>query len=46
MSDLPANAAAYVEFLEERSGAPVSVIGVGPGRDAVIVRRDLLPPPS
>ena len=46
MSDLPANAAAYVEFLEERSGAPISVIGVGPGRDAVIVRRDLLPPPT
>ena len=43
MSDLPANAAAYVDFLEQRSGAPISVIGVGPGRDAVIVRRDLLP---
>jgi adenylosuccinate synthase len=43
LQDLPATARAYVDFLEERSGAPISVIGVGPGRDAVIAVRDLLP---
>ncbi|MBA3525068.1 MAG: adenylosuccinate synthase [Geodermatophilaceae bacterium] len=39
---LPANAQAYVDRLEELSGAPVSVIGVGPGRDQNVVIRDLL----
>ena len=34
--DLPANARAYVKALEELSGAPVSAIGVGPGRDETI----------
>jgi adenylosuccinate synthase len=28
--------------LEEMSGTRISVIGVGPSRDAVIVRHDLL----
>ncbi len=42
LSDLPANARAYVDFLEERSGAPFSVIGVGQERDATIVVRDLV----
>jgi adenylosuccinate synthase len=40
--DLPANARAYVRRLEELSGARVSVIGVGPGRDENVVLRDLL----
>ncbi|MFF0458128.1 adenylosuccinate synthase [Nocardia africana] len=40
--DLPANARAYVERLEELSGARVSCIGVGPGRDETIVRHDVL----
>ncbi|MDH6112111.1 adenylosuccinate synthase [Kitasatospora sp. MAP12-15] len=31
-SDLPKNAQAYVKALEEMSGAPISAIGVGPGR--------------
>ncbi|MFH0243532.1 adenylosuccinate synthase [Streptomyces sp. HK10] len=35
-SDLPKNAQAYVKALEEMSGAPVSAIGVGPGRDETI----------
>jgi adenylosuccinate synthase len=34
--DLPKNARAYVKALEEMSGAPVSAIGVGPGRDETI----------
>ncbi|MFE3226705.1 adenylosuccinate synthase [Nocardia sp. CA-151230] len=40
--ELPANARAYVERLEELSGARVSCIGVGPGRDQTIVRHDIL----
>lgn len=35
-SDLPKNAQGYVKALEEMSGAPVSAIGVGPGRDETI----------
>jgi adenylosuccinate synthase len=42
MSDLPKAAQAYVEAVEEMSGAPMSVIGVGPGREAAIVRNPLL----
>jgi adenylosuccinate synthase len=37
ISDLPVNAQKYVKFLEEISGAPMSAIGVGPGRDETIV---------
>ena len=42
LKELPANARAYVTFLEEVSGAPISAIGVGQDRDATIVVRDLL----
>ena len=42
LSDLPKNARDYISFLEEISGAPMSAIGVGPGRDETIVTRDLL----
>jgi len=42
MKELPENARAYVKFLEEVSGAPMSAIGVGPGRDQTVVVRDLL----
>ncbi|MBO8189437.1 adenylosuccinate synthase [Streptomyces spirodelae] len=35
-ADLPKNAQAYVKALEEMSGAPISAIGVGPGRDETI----------
>jgi adenylosuccinate synthase len=41
-AELPANAQAYVRRLEELSGARVSVIGVGPGRDENVVVHDLL----
>jgi adenylosuccinate synthase len=37
VSDLPKNAQDYVKYLEEISGAPISAIGVGPGRDETIV---------
>ncbi len=40
--DLPAKARDYVMRLEELAGAHVSCIGVGPGRDQTIVRRDIL----
>ena len=40
--ELPANARAYVERVEELSGAFVSAIGVGPGRDETIVRREIV----
>ena len=40
--DLPAKARDYVLRLEELAGAHVSCIGVGPGRDQTIVRRDIV----
>ena len=40
--DLPANACAYVKYLEEISGAPMSAIGVGPGRDQTIAVKDFI----
>jgi adenylosuccinate synthase len=42
IDDLPNNAREYVKFLEKVSGAPISAIGVGPGRDETIVVRDLI----
>ena len=42
VADLPTNAQEYVKFLEKISGAPMSAIGVGPGRDETIVVRDLI----
>nr|WP_202451577.1 adenylosuccinate synthase [Streptomyces sp. SID4948] len=35
-ADLPKNAQGYVKALEEMSGAPISAIGVGPGRSETI----------
>jgi adenylosuccinate synthase len=40
--DLPANAQAYVRALEEMSGAQISAIGVGPGRDQTLSLRSLV----
>jgi adenylosuccinate synthase len=42
LNDLPKSAREYVKFLEEISGAPISAIGVGPGREETIVVRDLI----
>jgi len=42
VADLPKNAQEYVKFLERVSGAPISAIGVGPGRDETIVVKDLI----
>ena len=40
--DLPRNARDYVLALEKMSGARISAIGVGPDREAIVVRHDLL----
>ncbi|MCL3863164.1 adenylosuccinate synthase [Actinotalea sp. K2] len=40
--DLPVNAQRYVLAIEEMSGTRVSAVGVGPDREATIVRHDLL----
>lgn len=40
--DLPATAQRYVLRLEELSGARISVIGVGPGREENVVRHELV----
>jgi adenylosuccinate synthase len=40
--DLPKNAQDYVLAIEAMSGSRISAIGVGPGRDAIVVRHDLL----
>jgi adenylosuccinate synthase len=36
LSDLPANARRYVDFIAEKSGVPVSYISVGPAREQFI----------
>jgi adenylosuccinate synthase len=40
--ELPRNARDYVLAVEAMSGSRISAIGVGPGRDAIVVRHDLL----
>ncbi|CAN5283857.1 adenylosuccinate synthase [soil metagenome] len=40
--DLPKNAQDYVLAIESMSGSRISVIGVGPDREEIIVRHDLL----
>ncbi|MGC0272542.1 adenylosuccinate synthase [Pseudactinotalea sp. Z1739] len=41
-AELPENAQRYVLALEEMSGTRISAVGVGPDREATIVRHDLL----
>jgi adenylosuccinate synthase len=40
--ELPENAQRFVEFVESRIGARISVVGVGPGREEVIERHPIL----
>ncbi|WP_046471836.1 adenylosuccinate synthase [Allosalinactinospora lopnorensis] len=40
--ELPKNAQAYVRTLEEMAGAPISAVGVGPGRDQTLELRSLV----
>ncbi|HJR90644.1 MAG TPA: adenylosuccinate synthase [Aeromicrobium sp.] len=42
LDDLPKNAQRYISTLEELSGARMSAIGVGPGRDETVVVHDLI----
>jgi len=42
LSDLPINAQGFIKFLEKISGAPMSAIGVGPGRDETIQIREFI----
>lgn len=42
LSDLPIDAQGYIKFLEKISEAPISAVGVGPGRDETILVRDFL----
>ena len=42
VSDLPQIAQQYVKFLEDISGAPMSAIGVGPGRTQTIIVKDFI----
>jgi adenylosuccinate synthase len=37
-ADLPAEAKAFIDLVEREVGIPVSIIGVGPGRDECVVR--------
>ncbi|MCH2228415.1 MAG: adenylosuccinate synthase [Candidatus Caenarcaniphilales bacterium] len=37
---LPENAKAYLNFIEEYLDTPVSIIGVGPGRDEIIIEKN------
>jgi adenylosuccinate synthase len=41
-ADLPKDAQRFVEFVEGRVGARISIVGVGPGREAVIERHPVL----
>jgi adenylosuccinate synthase len=40
--DLPKNAQSYVKALEDMSGAPISAIGVGPGREQTLELRSMV----
>ncbi|GAA2512679.1 adenylosuccinate synthase [Pilimelia columellifera] len=42
-ADLPPNARAYIERIEQLCGARVSLVGVGPGREENVTRHPLLP---
>ena len=42
LSDLPPNARAYVQFIEDATSVPISAIGVGQDRNATISVRDLI----
>ncbi|MEZ5239994.1 MAG: adenylosuccinate synthase [Microthrixaceae bacterium] len=35
-SDLPAEAVTYLEFLQDQVGAPIGLVGVGPGREQFV----------
>jgi adenylosuccinate synthase len=40
-SELPQNARDYLKYLEDLSGVPVAIVGVGPGRTQTLVLHDI-----
>jgi adenylosuccinate synthase len=36
LEELPASARSYLEFISEQAGVPITLVGVGPGREQVI----------
>ncbi|MFM8264982.1 MAG: adenylosuccinate synthetase, partial [Acidimicrobiia bacterium] len=40
--DLPAEVLALLQLVEQHTGVPVSVVGVGPERDDVVLRSDVV----
>jgi adenylosuccinate synthase len=40
MSELPAEARRYLDFIEEQAGCRLSLVSVGPARDETIVVED------
>jgi adenylosuccinate synthase len=36
LADLPGKARDYVEFLSETTGVPITLVGVGPGREQFV----------
>lgn len=44
--DLPVNTRKYIEYLEEITGVPMSIVSVGPDRDQTIIREHWLEPIS
>jgi adenylosuccinate synthase len=40
MEDLPVNALAYIERLQELVGAPIDIVSTGPDREETIVLRN------
>jgi adenylosuccinate synthase len=42
LEDLPPNARAYIQAVEQMIGAPVAAVGVGPRRDQTLQLRPLL----
>ena len=40
-ADLPENARAYVDFLEEQIGCPITLVSTGPGRHEITTRKTL-----
>ena len=39
--ELPEAAKKYIEFIEKKTGVPVSMIGVGPEREQCIIRNQM-----
>jgi adenylosuccinate synthase len=40
-ADLPLRARAYLRFIEDRVGVPISLVGVGPGREQIVPLHEL-----